>query len=133
MKKKKLVICASIFFDKEINEWKDKLDNDKYEVIKYPLKIESDFLLNYNKEFTAHYEAIMEADVLLAFNIEKNGKLGYIGAGVFAEISFAVGLNKANNKKIEVCYLNPIPENSLPYSDELKLWQDLSWIKLFDQ
>ena len=47
-------------------------------------------------------------------------------------MAFAIGLNKALDRQIEVCYLNPIPERIFPYSDELKLWQELGWIKLFD-
>jgi len=41
-------------------------------------------------------------------------------------------LNKAFNKNIEVYYLNPITKEKLPYSDELKLWQNLGWIKQFN-
>ena len=50
---------------------------------------------------------------------------------MFAEMAFAIGLNRVLNKNIEVCFLNAIPEGVLPYSDELKLWQDLGWIKIF--
>jgi hypothetical protein len=133
MKKRKLVICASASFESEIVEWKDKIEKSGYEVIKYPRKIKDNFLTNYKREFTEHYDAISSADVLLALNLEKKGVPGYIGSGVFAEMAFAIGLNRVLDKKIEVCYLNPIPEEILPYSDELKLWQELGWIKLFDK
>lgn len=132
MKKKKLVICASVFFEKEILVWKEKINKDKYEVVKYPLKINGDnFLEEYKQEFSNHYKEIMDSDVLLALNLEKKGQAGYIGAGVFAEMAFAVGLNQLRDKKIEVFYINHIPENSLAYSDELKLWQELGWIRQF--
>ena len=71
--------------------------------------------------------------MLLVLNLEKRGIPGYIGPGVFAEMAFAIGLNKVLDKKIEVCYLNPIPVENLSYSDELKLWQELGWIKLFNK
>jgi hypothetical protein len=132
MNKKKIVICASSSFDKEIIEWKEKLESKKFEVTKYPMKINDNFLSNYEKEFTEHYDAISKANILLILNLEKKGIPGYIGAGVFAEMAFAIGLNKTLNKKIEVCYLNPLFEEILPYSDELKFWQQLGWIKLFD-
>jgi hypothetical protein len=132
MSKKKIVICASSSFDNEINEWKEKLEAKNFEVIKYPIKINDNFLTNYKKEFTEHYDAISKANIVLALNLEKKGIPGYIGAGVFAEMAFAIGLNKTLNKKIEVCYLNPLPGEILPYSDELKLWQQLGWIKLFE-
>jgi hypothetical protein len=133
MNKKKIVICASSSFDKEIIEWKKKLESKNFEVIKYPMKINDNFLANYEKEFAEHYDAISKTDILLAVNLEKKGISGYIGAGVFAEMAFAIGLNKILGKKIEICYLNSLPEETLPYSDELKLWQQLGWIRLFDK
>ena len=131
MEKRKIVICASASFENEIIEWKNKLEEFGFEVIKYPTKIKEDFLNSYKKEFSEHYEAISKADDILALNLEKKGLSGYIGAGVFAEMAFAIGLNKVLNKKIGVYYLNPIPERAFPYSDELKLWEELEWIKLF--
>jgi len=133
MPKKKLVICASASFETEIVDWKNKLEENGLEVIKYPTKIKGNFNKGYEKEFSEHYNAIAGTDILLALNLEKKGIPGYIGSGVFAEMAFAIGLNKILNKKIEVCYLNPIPEKILPYSDELKLWLELGWIKLFDK
>ncbi|MEA2089022.1 MAG: hypothetical protein U9O55_04275 [Patescibacteria group bacterium] len=131
MEKRKIVICASASFESEIIKLKNKLKKRGFEVIKYPTKIKKDFLNSYKKEFSEHYEAIFKADAILALNLEKKGLFGYIGSGVFAEIAFAIGLNKVLNKKIEVYYLNPIPEGIFPHSDELKFWQELGWIKLF--
>lgn len=127
---KKLVICASASFENEIIKWKNEI-GDNFEVIKFPTKIKGDFLENYKIEFSDHYKAIFEADAIIALNFEKNGIPGYIGSGVFAELAFAIGLNRVLNKKIEVYHLNQIPEKAFPYSDELKLWQELNWIKLF--
>lgn len=132
MEKLKAVICASAFFNNETIWWRDKLEKSGFDVIKFPGKIKDNFLTNYEREFSEQYNAISKANLLLALNLEKKGIPGYIGSGVFAEMAFAIGLNIILNKKIEVCYLNPIPEEVLPYSDELKLWQELGWIKLFD-
>jgi hypothetical protein len=132
MKNKKVVICASTSFEKEIVEWKNKLESLGYDVIKYPEKIGKDnFLEDYKLEFSDHYKSIVNSDMILVLNLEKKGISGYIGAGVFAEIAFAIGLNRTLNKTIEVTYLNPIPIGVLPYSDELELWQKLGWIKQF--
>jgi hypothetical protein len=128
---KKLVICASASFENEIVDWKNKLENNGYEVIKYPTKINDDLVNKYKKEFSEHYEAITRTDVLLALNLDKKGIPGYIGAGVFAEIAFGIGLNRALKKNIEIYYLNSFPKDAFPYSDELKLWQELGWIKQF--
>lgn len=131
MNKKKVVICASASFENEIVEWKNKLEEKGFEVLKYPTKIKGDLLTGYNREFSEHYEAITKADILLALNFDKKGIAGYIGAGVFAEMAFALGLNRTLDKQIEVCYINPIPKEGLPYFDELELWQNLDWIKQF--
>ncbi len=132
MPKKKIVICASASFETEIMDLKDRLKKDGFEVIKYPTKIKGDLSKGYGKEFPEHYNAITKTDILLVLNLDKKGVPGYIGSGVFAEMAFAIGLNKVFNKKIEVCYLFDLPpERSLPYSDELKLWEDLGWIKIF--
>ncbi len=128
--KKKLVICASASFENKIIEWKNKISDD-FIVIKYPVKIKGNFLDNYKIEFSDHYKSILESDAIIALNFEKNEIPGYIGAGVFAELAFAIGLNQTQNKKIDVYYLNNFPEKAFPYSDELKLWQGLGWIKLF--
>ena len=132
MNKKKIVICASVSFENQIVEWRNKLEKKGFEVLRYPIKINEDLLTGYDKEFSEHYSAINKADMVLALNLDKRGIQGYIGPGVFAEMAFALGLNKAFNKNIEVCYLNPIAKEELPYSDELELWQNLGWIKQFD-
>jgi hypothetical protein len=130
MKKEKIIICSSISFWEEINQWREKLEKENYSVIKYPEKLSGEFLPNYKKEFSEHYQMIAESDILFILNLRKNGIDGYIGAGVFAEIAFAIGLNRTYNKKIKVFCLNRIP-GSLPYSEELKYWEELGWIKFW--
>ncbi len=132
MNNKKIVICASASFEDQIIEWKNKLEEKGFEVLKYPTKIKENLLTGYDKEFSEHYDAINKADIVLALNLDKKGIQGYIGSGVFAEMAFALGLNKVFNKNIEIYYLNPIAKEGLPYSDELELWQNLGWIKQFN-
>jgi hypothetical protein len=130
MKKQKIVICSSASFEKEIIEWKSKLEGMDFEVVKYPIKLQGDIVAGYEKEFSDHYISISKADAILVLNIEKGGVLGYMGPGVLTEMAFAIGLNKSLGKNIDVYYINPIPE-SLPYSEELRLWKKLNWIKVF--
>lgn len=127
---KKIVICSSVSFEKEIIEWKEGLEKLNFEVTKYPIKLSGNFIDEYEKEFSNHYKAIFGADAIIVLNIEKNGIPGYIGPGVFAEISFAIGSNKVSQKEIIVYCINSLPQN-LPYSEELNLWQKLNWIKIF--
>jgi hypothetical protein len=128
MKNKKIVICSSISFEREIEEWKNKLEHMGFDVIKYPVKLREGTGAGYSEEFTGHYASIAESDAIIILNIEKKGIPGYIGPGVFAEMSFALGLNKVMKKSIDIYYVNPIPEG-LPYSEELGLWQELGWIE----
>lgn len=127
---KNVVICASVSFYEKVLEWRDKLESSGYNVLKYPKVIDDeDFAESYSDEFLEHYEAITKCDNLLVLNYEKKGISGYIGPGVFAEIAFALGLDQG----IDVYYLNPISKEKLPYQDELELWEDLDWIKKFEE
>ena len=130
MKKEKVVICSSMSFGEEINQWRKKLEQDNYTIIKYPEKFTGEFLPNYKIEFSDHYQKIAKADILFVLNIKKNNINGYIGASVFAEIAFAIGLNRAYNKKIKIFCLNQFPD-SLPYSEELKYWKQLGWVQFW--
>ncbi|MFO7807442.1 MAG: hypothetical protein R6V40_03410 [Candidatus Moraniibacteriota bacterium] len=129
--RKKITICSSMSFWDDIKKWKEKLTKENYEVIKYPEQISGDFLSSYKREFTDHYKKISQSDMILVLNMKKNGIEGYIGAAVFAEIAFAIGLNRVNPRKnISAYCLNPIPE-SLPHAQELQHWQELGWLKLW--
>lgn len=132
MLKKKITLCASMSFWNDINIWKDKLGNDGHEVIQYPKQLTGEFLPNYEIEFTKHYQKMAESDIVLILNMKKNGVNGYIGAAVFAEIAFAIGLNRTSHsaKKIAVCCLNSFPASS-PYAEELQHWVDLGWLKFW--
>lgn len=126
----KVVICASAMFYKEAQEWKVKLEDMGYEVIRTIQSINENDINQYQKTHQEHYAKMAECDVLFVLNLEKKDIPGYIGASVFAEIAFAIGLNLVLNKNIQIFYLNPIPTN-LPYTDELTKWQKLGWIKQF--
>jgi hypothetical protein len=128
---KKIVICASGSFEKETKEWKIKLENKGYKVLKYPINIKKDFLKYYKKSFLDCYKSIPEADAIFVLNLKKNGIPGYIGPGVFAEIAYTIGVNKTFGKKVKIFYLNPIPKKGMNYCEELNAWKDLGWIKKF--
>ena len=129
--KRKIVICASEAFYKEAEDWKRKLKNGGYDVIR-SIEVIEKTVQEYQATHTEHYRKIAEADVLFVLNLEKNGVQNYIGPSVFAEIAFAIGLNIALGKKIEIFCLNPLPEN-IPYSDELNKWKELGWIKIWKE
>ncbi|MFB6075656.1 MAG: hypothetical protein ABEK17_00790 [Candidatus Aenigmatarchaeota archaeon] len=124
----KVVICGSGSFHKEAKEWKDKLEGDKYEVIKYPNMVDIDSIDDYKEAHKEHYEKINECNILFIMNLDKNNIENYIGPSVFVEIAYAIGLNITKNYNIDIFLLNSIPEE-VPYSEELNLWKELGWIK----
>lgn len=129
--RKKLTLCASVSFWEDINKWKDALEKNGYNIIQYPKQFTGEFLPDYKREFTEHYQKITESDIVLALNMQKKGIDGYIGAAVFAEIAFAIGLNRTQpDKEIAVYCLNSFP-NTLPYTEELQHWVDLGWLKFW--
>ena len=126
---KNVVICSSTSLYKEIKEWKEKLEKDGYNVIRYPETIDTDMELeDYEHTHTEHYKKIVESDILLVLNIGKDEISGYIGPSVFAEIAFAIGLNMTLGKRIKIYYVENLPKN-LSYSEELRLWEKLEWIR----
>lgn len=106
MQQKKVTICASMDFWDDILFWKEKLEKNGYSVIQYPKQFTGEFLPNYKIEFTEHYQKITQSAIVLILNMKKNNVNGYIGASVFAEITFAIGLNRTSifNKKIAVYF-----------------------------
>ena len=126
---KKVVICSSRIFQKQAQQWKQKLEKLGYNVIKIPILADQNSLEEYKNAHTSHYKKIVETDILLVLNIEKNNIPNYVGPSVFAEIAFAIGLNIAFEKNIQIYCINDLPENS-HYAEELKLWKKLNWIKI---
>lgn len=132
MNKRKLVICASAKFYKEAQEWKNKLENMGYSVIRTIQSIDENSIDQYKQTHKDHYSKMSGCDIVLVLNLEKRGISGYIGASVFAEIAFAIGLNLVFNKNIQILLVNPLPKES-PYIDELTKWEKLGWIKQFSK
>lgn len=126
----KVVICASAQFYNEAQEWKDKLEDSGYSVIRTIQSIDENSIDQYKQTHKDHYSKMSECDTVLVLNLEKRGIPGYIGASVFAEIAFAIGLNLVFKKDIQILLINSISADS-PYIDELTKWDKLGWIKQF--
>lgn len=97
----------------------------------YPKPIEN-FRSDFPKVHKDFYIALTKTDILFVANENKNDEKGYIGPGVFAEIAFSVGLNLAQDKDIEII-LNQIPNKNNVFYNDIKLWLDLNWIKLYNK
>lgn len=124
----KVVICGSGSLHREAEKRKNELEDEGYDVIKYPNVVNIDSIKDYEKAHIKHYEKINKCDILFVMNLDKNGIKNYIGPSVFAEIAYAIGLNVTKNCDIDIFLLNSIPEE-VPYREELKLWKELGWIR----
>ncbi len=125
--KKKITICGSVAFRKEMVEARNKLNEMGYEGI--ICQVMEDLALGRNPELLRrveenhaqvkkeggfikwYYNSIVGSDAILVLNYSKNGITNYIGGNTLMEMAFA----HVHNKKIFL--LNPVPE--IGYSDEI--------------
>lgn len=129
---KKVVIAGSAKLQDEINSWKLFFQNNNYEILDYPKPIvEEKFLELYPNIHKRFFENIIETDILFIMNVDKNGIEGYIGAESYDELTFGLAQNLVYNKNINLIILK-MPSVKVQCYDEIKLWLDLGWIKLFD-
>lgn len=130
---KKVVISGSSALFPIIKKWNKYWEERGYQVAAYPEPIEADnFTELYPSIHTDFYRKLAEADVHFIANEDKNGVIGYIGNGVYAEIAFRVGLNLTRNQKVPVILLKAPGEDS-HFFDDLKVWMELDWVQLFEK
>ena len=65
-------------------------------------------------------------------NEDKNGVVGYIGYEAYAELLFGLAQKLNYNKDIELIVLK-MPSKNVGCYDEINLWIELGWIKLFKE
>lgn len=127
---KKIVVSGSASLQNELKQLVNKL-SENYKVINYPKPIADDnFLKDYPQIHKEFYNDIANADVLLVFNEDKKGVVGHIGAAGFAELAFGVAQNLLYKKSIEL-YVYKMPSPQVACYDEVKLWLQLGWVKLW--
>lgn len=84
---------------------------------------------NVHKEF---FENITKTDMLFIMNEDKNGKIGYIGAESFAELTFGLAQKLIYGKNIELVILK-MPSKEIQCYEEINLWLKLGWIRLYGE
>ena len=130
---KKVVIVGSAKLQNNINYWKEKFSNNNYEILDYPKAIEKERFMelypNVHKEF---FENITKTDMLFIMNENKNGKIGYIGAESFAELTFGLAQKLIYEKNIELVILK-MPSKEVQCYEEIDLWLKLGWIRLYER
>lgn len=130
---KKIVIAGSAKLQDEVNSWKDKFEKENYQVLDYPKEIDKcsfiDVYPDVHKEF---FEKITKTDILFIMNEDKNSIDGYIGAETFAELTFGLSQNLLYGKNIELLILK-MPDEKVSCYNEIKLWLELGWIKIYNK
>lgn len=130
---KKVVIAGSAKLQQEIQNWRKFFINKGYEVLDYPKKIdETKFMEVYPNVHKEFFENITKTDMLFIMNEDKEGKLGYIGAESFAELTFGLAQKLVYNKNIELVVLK-MPSKDVQCHEEIDLWLKLGWISLYEK
>ncbi len=100
---KKIAICSSMQFKKEIVGVVATLEQAGFIVFTPDLSEKSTSYLEYTAEeqrkakqgfIKAHFEKIKQVDAILVLNYEKKGIVGYIGSNTLMEIGIAFYLGK---------------------------------------
>lgn len=126
-----IVISGSASLSKEIEYWKNYWQEQGKIVLDYPVPIPPDsFLEEYPQVHQHFFQQITQTDLLFIMNENKKDITGYIGAETFAELAFGVAQKLIYKKNIEIILLQ-IPESRVQSYDEIQLWLQLGWIKLF--
>jgi hypothetical protein len=125
---KTVVISASASQKSAIENWVKYFKDKDYKVINHPIQIENKNFANvYPKIHKKFYNSLSKTDIHFISNEDKNGVVGYIGTGTFAELSFTVGLNFIRKKKIKII-VQKIPDKKSNYYEDIKSWEKLGWI-----
>lgn len=130
---KKIVIAGSAKLQNDVNKWLKVFESKEYKVLDYPRAIEeSKFMELYPNVHTEFLENITKTDMLFIMNEDKNGKLGYIGYEVYAELLFGLSQKLIYNKNIDLVILK-MPDADTGCHEEINLWLKLGWIKLYEE
>lgn len=130
---KRVVIAGSAKLQKEINKWINYFETRNYEVIDYPKEIEeSRFIELYPDIHTEFLQNVTKTDILFIMNEDKNNIEGYIGYEAYAELLFGLSQKLIYNKSIELIIYKK-PNKNVGCCDEVNLWLELGWIKLFEE
>ncbi len=129
-KGRRVVISASASNQVAIIKWRKYWTSLGYRVINDPGQeiSKEDFSKTWPGVHKYFYRTISKTDILFIANADKNNIPGYIGAGVFAEISFATGLNFIRKKKIQIL-LSKMPSSKSIFHEDIERWLDLGWLK----
>ncbi len=130
---KKVVIAGSAKLQKELDKWLKFFESKNYEILDYPKFIEeSKFIELYPNIHTEFLENVIKTDILFIMNEDKNDIVGYIGYEAYDELLFGLSQKLIYKKEFELVILKK-PCIDVWCYEEIKLWLDLGWIKLYEE
>lgn len=130
---KKIVITGSAKLQNEVQKWKKFWEDKGFEILDYPKFLDQyNFLAEYKIAHPEFHRQLENADIQFVMNEDKNGVPGYIGYASFAEINYGVVRKINHHQSLDIILLK-LPDSSLSCREEIDLWLQLGWIKLFDQ
>ena len=130
----KVVITGSCSLEQEVSKWKASFEKHGYEVIAYPSPDDTGYNYpdNFRKLYTNFYAAIPKADIYFVMNEDKKGVEGYIGGGAGPELGFMIGQKIIHGQQVDI-YVLKNPSDSVPLRDEVKIWKDCGWLKIWEE
>jgi hypothetical protein len=126
-----IVISGSASLTERMRYWNNYFQSKGYIVLAYPKPIDPDkFTTQYPNIHKDFYDFLSKTNIHFVANETKNGIEGYIGPGVFAEISLRIGLNLTTKNKARVILLT-IPSPKSFFYNDIKLWESLGWLEVY--
>lgn len=130
---KRIVIAGSAKLQDKIKYWVERFSKEGYEILDYLKAIdEKNFMRLYPDIHKDFFKNITNTDILFIMNEDKNDIVGYIGAESYAELTFGLAQNLIYDKNIELIVYK-MPSKKVQCYDEIKLWLELGWIKLYKE
>lgn len=129
-RRKIVVVSATASLPLVVHTWVTFWRQRGYTITAWPRPIaKKNFSTAWPGVHRRFYRALEKTDIHFIANENKARRVGYIGAGVFAEIAFSVGLNLIRKKKIEIILYQRPARTSIFYND-IELMLKNGWVKL---
>lgn len=128
---KKVVISGSAKLQDAALHWKKFWEDRGDVVLEYPRALDPNNLAQeYAEVHPFFHQQLEKADIQFIMNEDKNGIEGYIGSATFAEMNYGVVRRLVHHQPLEIILLKK-PSPQIQADEEINLWLELGWIKLF--
>lgn len=129
----RICICGKTSLKDKIDYWTNYFERHNYEIMDYPKSVEGpNFKELYPSIHKDFYSNIKLSDMLFVMNEDYNKIEGYIGSETFAELAYGLALKLVDKKDIDLVLLK-MPSENTPCYEDIKLWLELGWIRLFEE